>query len=63
MNSLKKSYTGLKLTSEVFACESPVLVGSKTLTSIKVNSVEVEEYKPGFGDTPGVNDFEEINFD
>lgn len=61
MNSLKRHYTGLKLTSEGFACESPVLVGSKTAMKINIEKVEVEDFKNGFESETG--GFKEISFD
>lgn len=42
---------------------SPILTGSKTGVSIKVNNVEVEEYQPGFGDAASGTDFQDISFD
>lgn len=41
----------------------PVLTGSLTTTSVKVNSVVVEDYETGFDSGIEHNDFQEISFD
>ena len=56
MDSLKRHYAGLKLTSECYACESQMLVGSKTAMKISIHEVEVEPYTDGFETEGGFMD-------
>lgn len=60
--TMKKRYVKMESVTVGLDPENGILSGSRTLTVIDVENVEVESFEQGFG-TDSTNDFQDVNFD
>ena len=60
----KRHYEEMSITPVAIEMKQSLLTGSLTKNSIKINTVEVEEFDAGFGSNLGYeNDCQKISFD